>query len=67
MPEVRKEQLRYYSSRVFGIFLYNGIVVGNLTTADPDADNSHTYTLVDDAGGRFAISGNKIVVAMVAY
>ncbi|NJN12705.1 MAG: hypothetical protein HC815_34015, partial [Richelia sp. RM1_1_1] len=41
----------------------NGIVVGNLTTADPDADNSHTYTLVDDAGGRFAISGNKIVVA----
>ena len=30
---------------------------------DPDAGDTHTYTLLDNAGGRFAINGNKLVVA----
>jgi Ca2+-binding RTX toxin-like protein len=44
-----------------------GTVVGTLATTDPDADdasqNVFTYKLVDDADGRFALDGNKIVVA----
>lgn len=38
-------------------------VVGELTTLDPDKDDRHTYTLIDDAGGRFAIADNKLLVA----
>ncbi|MBB4042129.1 hypothetical protein GGR34_003814 [Microvirga flocculans] len=40
-----------------------GTVVGTLSSQDPDADTSFTYKLLDNAGGRFAISGNKIVVS----
>jgi hypothetical protein len=40
-----------------------GTVVGTLSVSDPNAGDTHTFTLVDDAGGRFAISGNKIIVA----
>ncbi len=40
-----------------------GTVLGGLTTVDPDAGDTHTYSLVDDAGGRFAISGTQITVA----
>ena len=40
-----------------------GTVIGNLTTTDPDSFDTHTYTLLNDAGGRFAVSGNQIVVA----
>ena len=29
----------------------------------PNAGDTHTFTLVDNAGGRFALSGNRIVVA----
>ena len=40
----------------------NGTVVGTLSA--PGANPAGlTYTLLDDAGGRFAISGNQIVVA----
>ena len=38
-------------------------VVGTLSSTDPDAGSSATYTLVNDAGGRFAVSGNTLVVA----
>ena len=38
-------------------------VVGELTTLDPDKDDRHTYTLIDDAGGRFAIADNQLLVA----
>jgi hypothetical protein len=38
-------------------------VIGNLTTLDPDANDSHTYSLVDNAGGRFSLEGNRLVVA----
>ncbi|MGB3404081.1 MAG: leucine-rich repeat domain-containing protein [Microcoleaceae cyanobacterium] len=41
-----------------------GRVVGRLSTVDPDPNDFHTYWLIDDAGGRFAISeDNKLVVA----
>jgi hypothetical protein len=41
----------------------NGTVVGSLSDVDPDAGDSAAFTLVDDAGGRFAISGSNLVVA----
>jgi hypothetical protein len=41
----------------------NGTVVGALSDTDPDAGDSAIYTLLDDAGGRFAISGSNLVVA----
>jgi Ca2+-binding RTX toxin-like protein len=40
-----------------------GTVVGALSAADPDAGTAFTYTLVNDAGGRFAISGSNLVVS----
>jgi VCBS repeat-containing protein len=40
-----------------------GTVVGDLSTTDPDAGDTHTYTLVDDAGGTFVIDGDQIKVA----
>ena len=41
----------------------NGTVVGSLSAIDPDAGDSATLSLVDDAGGLFAIDGNNLVVA----
>ncbi|MCA2719621.1 Calx-beta domain-containing protein [Microcystis sp. M169S2] len=41
----------------------NGTVIGTLTTTDPDPNNTFTYSLVDNAGGRFAINGNQLIVA----
>ncbi|HEB86949.1 MAG TPA: tandem-95 repeat protein [Gammaproteobacteria bacterium] len=44
----------------------NNTVVGNLTTTDPDAGDSFTYSLVspsNGAGGRFKVVGNQIQVA----
>ncbi len=40
-----------------------GTVVGTLSTLDPDAGDSHTYTLADDAGGRFVVAGDEVRVA----
>ena len=40
----------------------NNTVIGSLTTTDVDINELHTYTLLDDADGRFAINGNQIVV-----
>ncbi|MBO1907603.1 hypothetical protein J4G37_22155 [Microvirga sp. 3-52] len=39
-----------------------GTVVGSLSGADPNGD-ALSFSLVDDAGGRFAISGSNLVVA----
>jgi cadherin-like protein/Big-like domain-containing protein/K319-like protein len=36
-----------------------------ISTTDPDTGDSHTYTLLDNAGGRFGVSADKIVVAGV--
>lgn len=43
----------------------NGTEIGLLSAVDPDAGEAFTYTLVDDAGGRFTLdaTGTKIVVA----
>ncbi|NEQ36125.1 MAG: DUF4347 domain-containing protein, partial [Okeania sp. SIO3I5] len=41
----------------------NGTVVGTLTTTDSDADDTHTYTLLDDGDGRFVVDGDRILVA----
>ena len=41
----------------------NGTVVGSLTTSDVDVGDTHSYTLVDDTGGAFALDGANLVVA----
>jgi hypothetical protein len=41
----------------------NGTVIGTLNTTDPDVNNTFTYSLVDNAGRRFAINGNQLIVA----
>jgi Bacterial Ig-like domain/Putative Ig domain/Cadherin domain len=41
----------------------NGLVVGELSTVDPDGVDNYLYTLVDNAGGRFQLDVNKIKVA----
>jgi len=39
-----------------------GTVVGSLSTTDADLpSDTHTYALTDDAGGRFAISGEQLI------
>ncbi|MDP6643352.1 MAG: S8 family serine peptidase, partial [Rhodospirillales bacterium] len=42
-----------------------GTVVGNLGgVIDPDAsDSGHSFTLIDDAGGRFELAGDQLLVA----
>ena len=39
-----------------------GTVIGQLSTSDPDLGDSHVYTLVDNAGGRFQIVGDRLQV-----
>ncbi|MEH2196766.1 Ig-like domain-containing protein, partial [Nostoc sp.] len=41
----------------------NGMLIGELSSIDPDTSDSHTYSLVDDAQGRFQIVGNSLKVA----
>ncbi|NCR27335.1 MAG: hypothetical protein GPJ25_13450, partial [Microcystis aeruginosa LE13-04] len=41
----------------------NNTVIGTLTTTDTDANDTFTYSLVDNANGRFAINGNQLIVA----
>ena len=41
----------------------NGTVVATLGAVDPDTVDSHTFTLLDSAGGRFSIVGNQVRVA----
>ena len=41
----------------------NGTSIGTLLGIDPDANERFTYILVDDAGGRFSILGDQLVVA----
>jgi hypothetical protein len=39
-----------------------GTVIGLLSTTDPDAGDSHTYSLLENADGRFQVVGNQIQV-----
>ncbi|MCG7394871.1 hypothetical protein MHY87_18380 [Microvirga sp. ACRRW] len=41
---------------------YDGLVIGQLSTLDEDAGDSFTYSLIDDAGGRFYVDGNELRV-----
>jgi Ca2+-binding RTX toxin-like protein len=41
----------------------NDTLIGDLLAFDPDANETFTAALTDDAGGRFKIVGNQIVVA----
>lgn len=38
-------------------------VIGALSATDPNAGDTFSFTLLDDAGGRFAVSGGNLVVA----
>jgi serralysin len=40
-----------------------GTEIGLLSALDPDLNDSFTFTLTDDAGGRFKIDNGKLVVA----
>lgn len=40
-----------------------GTVIGDLSAIDPNPKDGLRFELIDNAGGRFALSGNKIVVA----
>ncbi|MET0743201.1 MAG: cadherin domain-containing protein, partial [Microvirga sp.] len=40
----------------------SGTLVGQLSAQDPDPNDTLTYTLLDDAGGRFRIQGDRVVV-----
>ena len=44
-------------------FAGNGTVVGTLSDVDANPGDTAAFTLLDDAGGRFAISGDELVVA----
>ncbi|MDX1948305.1 MAG: right-handed parallel beta-helix repeat-containing protein [Pirellulaceae bacterium] len=39
-----------------------GTAVGVLSAVDPDTGNTHTFVLVDGAGGRFRLVGNQLQV-----
>jgi len=39
-----------------------GTLVGLLSATDPDAGESFTYSLIDGAGGRFVLDGNRLEV-----
>ncbi len=41
----------------------NDTIVGTLTTTDPNLEDTHTYTLLDDAQGRFKLVGEQLQVA----
>lgn len=40
-----------------------GTIVGSFSTTDADADDIFIYRLLDDAGGRFTLSGSTLTVA----
>lgn len=40
----------------------SGTVVGVLSAVDPDSGNTHSFALVDSAGGRFRLAGSQLIV-----
>ena len=40
-----------------------GTPIGSFTTSDPDKGQSHVFSLLDDAGGRFLIKGTQLQVS----
>lgn len=51
------------SGRVYVFDLPFGESIGTLTASDPEPTETFTFSLIDDAGGRFAVQGDQIVVA----
>src|SRR6185437_13081676 len=51
------------SNSTIGQSSANGTVVGALSAIDPDVGDTATFSLVNNAGGQFTVSGNNIVVA----
>ncbi|XP_062500740.1 protocadherin gamma-A10-like [Corticium candelabrum] len=41
----------------------NNFAVAEFATVDEDVGNKHTYSLVNDAGGKFAITGSQLVTS----
>jgi hypothetical protein len=41
----------------------NGTIIGNLSTLDPDVGDTDSYTLINNADGRFTLDRNKLLVA----
>ena len=41
----------------------NGTIIGNLSTVDPDLGDTYSYTLLNNAEGRFVIDGSQLKVA----
>ena len=41
----------------------NDTPIATLSSEDYNTNNTHTYTLINDAGGRFKLNGNQLVVA----
>lgn len=38
----------------------SNFLIGTFTAEDADRDDNHTFNIVDDAGGRFYVSGNRL-------
>jgi Ca2+-binding RTX toxin-like protein len=51
------------SGRVYVFDLPFGESIGTLTASDPEPTETFTFSLIDDAGGRFAVQGDQLVVA----
>lgn len=61
-PENHAPEEVYLSGDMVGENAEKGTVVGSLGAFDPDPNESFTYTLVNDAEGRFAIQDGRLVV-----
>ncbi len=62
------DNVRMFASDRTGLVMENasnGTVVGTVAAIDPDSWDSHTFSLINNAGGRFAINGinGQITVA----
>lgn len=61
-PNDRTDGPNHYGM-VYAYDLPFGQAVGTLSATDPDAGDTFTYALTNNADGRFAIQGNQIVIA----
>ena len=50
------------TNKLLGESWVNGTVVGTLSTVDVDVGDFHDLMLIDNAGGRFGINGNQIII-----
>jgi len=50
------------SSDIIAEGVANGTIVGSLSAINDDINETHIFTLVDDAGGRFGINTNVLII-----